>query len=93
MNLIAGVIGLAVVVEYLTEGIKKLVPAIQRVHQERLVALVLALGLCALLPEIRTINLGALSRLGWAESVIVALVVSRGSSAVHELLTKLGVLK
>ena len=91
--ILALVIGLAVIVEYLVEGIKQMVPAIKVVSQERLVALGVALSVCLALPYIRIVDLGLLSRLSWLESVFLAAVLARGSSALHELLAKIGVVK
>jgi len=93
MNVLAGVIALAVVVEYLVEGLKQAAPSIKNQSQERLAALVFALALMLALPYIKVVDLGVLGALTWAESILIAVLISRGSSAIHGLLEKLGVTK
>lgn len=79
----------AAVVEFLTEGIKVAIPK----AAGWAISVVLALALCI---SGRLTLLGTIGFTGmiWpVDAVLTALIISRGSSALHEFLKKIGVVK
>lgn len=89
LELLALVIIAASVVEFLTEGAKAAIPK----AAGWLISLIIALVICV------SGRLTLLATLGfqgmfWAiDAILTALIISRGSSALHELLKKIGVEK
>ncbi len=88
-ELIAVVLALAVVVEYLVDGVKEVLPLKWVTGRERIIALAVSIICCLLLPYITVIQIGKLAELNGVERIILGIFVSRGSNVLYDLFRKL----
>lgn len=88
-NLIGLVLALAVVVEYLVDGIKGVLPYHYTAEKEKVVSLIVSVVACLLLPYIKAIPIGILATLNAVERVVLGVFVSRGSNVLYDLFRKL----
>lgn len=88
-ELIGVVIGLAVVVEYLVNGLKEVLPVKVTDNNEGLISLAVSIIACLLLPYIQVIPMGKLAELNGVERIILGVFVSRGSNVLYDLFRKL----
>lgn len=90
MGELIGVVGaLAVIVEYLVNGIKEVIPYQYTIEREKIISLAVSVIACLLLPYIKAIPIGVLATLNIVERIILGVFVSRGSNVLYDLLRKL----
>lgn len=88
LELLALVVIAAAVVEFLTEGLKAVLPKVAG----WLFSLAISLVLC-LSAQLTLLGILGFKMLPVIDSILTALIISRGSSALHEFLKKIGVVK
>ena len=88
-ELIAVVIALAIIIEYLVEGIKELLPVKFTKDREAIISLLISIVACLILPYIHVIPIGRLAELNGVERVVLGVFVSRGSNVLYDLFRKL----
>ena len=88
-EIVTTVLTLSIVIEYLVDGIKEVLPTKWTSGKERIIALAVSVVSCLLLPCITVIPIGKLAELNVVERIILGIFVSRGSNILYDLFRKL----
>ncbi len=84
-------IALAIAIEFLTEGVKWVLPEKIVKDKEKIIAFIVSLIICLVLPCIKAYNIGWLSTLNIVERILLSLFVFRGAQVLYDLQEKYGI--
>ena len=87
-QIIGVVIGLAVVLEFLVDGVKELLPDKFVVGKEKVVAFIVSLIICLILPYIKVYQVALLQSLNVVERIVLSFFVFRGSQILYDVMKK-----
>lgn len=87
-QIIGVLIGLAVVLEFLVDGVKELLPDKLVLGKEKIVAFVVSLIVCLILPYIKVYQVALLQSLNVVERIVLAFFVFRGSQVLYDVMKK-----